>query len=139
MVFEDGIYIYVDGKPEKYEKYELPSTYNLIYFDNRKCPFCRKFDPVWDEIVQELKEKNLDIATIRVVCTYFSNNCKDDIAKDYFKLNMISITPVLLFIKKEGKYEKKKIIQPAKYSYSSEELLDIITMYYYIEKEKERQ
>ena len=102
-VLEEGVFLYRGGRPERASgKLPTPGEAGglLIYFDNRKCPFCRKFDPLWEELAHSLGPG--DPLPLRVVCTFFAQDCGDPLARRLFEEYGVSVSPLLLYLSPSG-------------------------------------
>jgi len=82
----------------------------ITYFDNAKCPACRKYDKIWFPFVREACKKYNDANFIIVLCDWFARECKSSAASKTFQENDIHASPTtVFFMVKDGKkvYEEK--------------------------------
>ncbi len=84
----EGVYIYDNGEWRKQDTGGNPwvpkdnGTY-LIYFKNLECSHCRVFDPVWIEYIEQYSQQD-NLTPVEIVCTWFTQQCKDDSARASF-------------------------------------------------------
>ena len=46
----------------------------LVYYTNPNCGFCKKFDPVWNELIK--KNKDLSVSFRKIDCSKDPNLCR---------------------------------------------------------------
>lgn len=78
--------------------------YYVIYFDNARCPACRKYDLHWFPYVKQNASRFPDHHFIIVLCEWFARECKSPVASNTFTYYAVHASPttVLLYVK-DGK------------------------------------
>lgn len=101
---ENGVYIWggdhfirksVSTEEELFGK----AGYYLIYFHNNLCPSCRRFYPLFEDVLKSAGGELIDIFHVRVVCDWFTSRCTDHAAKRLFVMFNVTATPKLLLVK----------------------------------------
>ncbi len=127
----EGIYVYENGIPIKTDTLVLKDEKIIIYFDNLKCPFCKVFDVVWEMLVDDEKIKEKGIKMIRIVCTFFENNCRNPSSKNAFREYRITRSPSLLLLKQQdNKVVEKKELLPSEYGYDYVDIKNAILKFF---------
>ena len=113
-----GIYIY-DPKRDEWVlvrsegRYFNPRNdgFYIIYFDNTKCPACRKYDNYWFPYVSKNATKLEKHYFVIILCEWFARNCRSRAASESFRHYDVHASPttILLYIK------NGKIIHQEKY------------------------
>jgi len=114
-----GIYVYkakeqvwelirVDG--EAFKPWEK-GVY-VIYFDNTKCPACRRYDDIWFPFVEKwINERKDSTKFVIILCDWFARECKSQAASESFKKFEIHASPttIVLYADDSGeiKYQEK--------------------------------
>ena len=112
-----GIYIY-DAKNDEWVLVQRDGDYfkpfmngfYVIYFDNTKCPACRKYDKDWFPYIREEGRKLPGYCFVIILCEWFAGMCKSEAASKSFKHYDIHASPTTLLIyHKDGKiiYQEK--------------------------------
>ena len=70
----------------------------VIYFDNTKCPACRKYDNIWFPFVQKYAKQNPDMHFVIVLCEWFARNCKSEAAAGTFRKYDVHASPTTIFL-----------------------------------------
>ncbi|NPA97581.1 MAG: hypothetical protein GXO32_08280 [Crenarchaeota archaeon] len=73
-----------------------------IYFDNTKCPACRRYDPIWFNYVKKYSQKNPQMNFVIVLCEWFARNCKSEAASKTFKEFDVHASPTTVFLYVKG-------------------------------------
>ncbi len=123
---KEGVFVYRDGKPVE-SVGELPDGLLVIYFDNIKCPFCRRFDDVWDRLV---KDKELsDACFVRVVCKYFHQDCENGFAARLYKEFNVTRSPTIFLARKKEKVLSYRELLPAEFRYNFNAIKNELTAF----------
>lgn len=121
----EGIYVYRGGEWVKTDALEIPEGLSLIYFDNLKCPFCKVFDVVWDTLVEDPKLRGFNF--IKVVCTFFENNCSNPASKRAFHEHGVDRSPMVLMVKKDAQGgQRTEVLLPSEHGYDYKRIRDAI-------------
>ncbi|MCD6323818.1 MAG: hypothetical protein J7L55_01770, partial [Desulfurococcales archaeon] len=81
-----------------------PERYSVVYFDNTKCPACRKYDIYWYPFVKACVEDD-DLRRFGfyiVLCEWFSGRCDSREASETFTYFGIHASPTTIFFGCEG-------------------------------------
>ncbi len=112
-----GIYVYdkvrdlwilVKSDGEAFEPTE-DGVY-VIYFDNTKCPACRKYDTIWFPFVKKWSKDHPNHRFVIILCDWFARECKSQAASSSFRKYNIHASPTTVFMYvKDGKkvYDEK--------------------------------
>lgn len=75
--------------------------YYIMYFDNARCPACRKYDLHWFPYVRQNSPRLQDHYFIIVLCEWFARECKSPTASNTFTYYAVHASPttVLLYVK----------------------------------------
>lgn len=122
-MLEEGVYHCQPNRdPRPIDR--LPSDRPLLlYFDNRKCPFCRRFDEKWKSLVSLLTRRG-DPLPVRVVCTFFHEDCRNSLARELFQKLGVGVTPLLVYLARGG---WRRSLQPRRlWEMSVEDLLVLL-------------
>ena len=90
----------------------LPKSdgYYIIYFDNTRCPACRKYDKYWFPYVRKVAKELSDHYFVIVLCEWFARNCRSESASKTFATFDVHASPTtyLLHVKDgEVAYKEK--------------------------------
>ncbi|MGB9726173.1 MAG: hypothetical protein ACPLZ8_05980 [Fervidicoccaceae archaeon] len=81
----------------------------VFYFDNTKCPACRKFDTEWFPFVKENANKAMYFI---ILCDWFARECSSKAASLTFMLHEVRASPTTIFFKvKNGEVRKQEKIE----------------------------
>ncbi len=69
----------------------------VIYFDNTKCPACRRYDPTWFSYVRKYAKKMHNLNFVIVLCEWFARNCASEAASKTFKEFDVHASPTTIF------------------------------------------
>lgn len=58
----------------QYQSDQQDALYNLYYFYQPSCIHCKKFDPIWNELVNRLKSTPADVIRVHAIDTTKSEN-----------------------------------------------------------------
>lgn len=119
----NGVYVYNPELGEWFLTEDPPfkrTGFHVIYFDNTRCPACRRFDPHWFSFVEEMAPKNPGDVFMVVLCDWFSRQCSSGLAKRLFEVFDIHVSPTIAFVyrvdgavkrlqKEEGVLEKDRL------------------------------
>jgi len=74
----------------------------VIYFDNTRCPACRRYDPVWFTFVSRFSKEDRDTRFFIVLCDWFARQCRaEEAAKTFRRFDIhASPTTTLLLVKR---------------------------------------
>lgn len=82
----------------------------VIYFDNTKCPACRKYDTIWFPFVRKWSKEHHNHKFVVVLCDWFARECKSEAASNSFRKYDVHASPttVITYVK-DGKrvYDEK--------------------------------
>ncbi len=101
-----GVYRYV-RECDSWELYHggmdvfIPrDRYAVIYFDNTRCPACRKYDLHWYPFVRSCvsQSRYAEYGFYIVLCGWFSNECDSPTASSTFTYFNIHASPTTIFI-----------------------------------------
>ena len=100
-----GIYIY-DRKRDLWVLVRSEGDYykpvedgiHIIYFDNTKCPACRKYDNIWFPFVRKAANKMQKCIFVIILCDWFARECKSEAASKSFRQYDIHASPTTLFL-----------------------------------------
>jgi len=70
----------------------------VIYFDNTKCPACRRYDPAWFSYVRKWSKKDSRFHFVIVLCDWFARECKSEAAAKTFREYKVSASPTTIFV-----------------------------------------
>ncbi len=86
----------------------------IIYFDNTKCPACRKYDPTWFKFVEDTSSRDSDVHFVIVLCDWFARKCRAEEAASTFREFGVRASPttVLIYVK-DGKIIRREDIEGA--------------------------
>jgi hypothetical protein len=115
LVLEEGVYIYVDGKPQRISSLSFENGKYIVFFDNRKCPFCRIFDVMWDLLVKD--QMLSDIKFVKVVCSYFASDCVNEEAKKAYTEHEIWKSPTVMLVEVTNSEKRISKFTPSQYNY----------------------
>lgn len=75
--------------------------YYVIYFDNARCPACRKYDLHWFPYVRQNAGRLHDHYFIIALCEWFARECKSPVASNTFTYYAVHASPttILLYVK----------------------------------------
>jgi len=100
-----GIYVYdreksgwrlIRTEGKHFEVGELGDGVYVIYFDNTKCPACRKYDLYWYPFM-ETTAKTLDgYYFVIILCEWFAGKCRSPAAAATFKHYKVVASPTTL-------------------------------------------
>lgn len=90
---------YIYNIHETNEKFE--SKYNVVYIYSQTCPYCTKFQPVFDKWVEENKD------TINVQAAHYEKSSKEGAM--YAEKYSISGFPIVIVEKPDGSLADKQI------------------------------
>jgi hypothetical protein len=78
--------------------------YAVIYFDNTRCPACRKYDLHWYPFVKACvsQSRYAEYGFYIVLCGWFSNECDSLTASSTFTHFNIHASPTTIFLGVEG-------------------------------------
>ncbi len=90
-----------------------PDDLSVVYFDNTKCPACRKYDMYWYPFVKACLKDDLlrDFGFYVVLCGWFSGECESREASETFTYFSIHASPTTMFFGCRG----REIIHQEKY------------------------
>ncbi len=73
----------------------------VIYFDNTKCPACRRYDPIWFGYIRSVARKLENYRFVIVLCDWFARECKSTAAANTFRHYDVHASPttILLYVK----------------------------------------
>jgi len=120
LILEEGIYEYVDGKPVKVDSLSFCDGRYAVFFDNRKCPFCRIFDVMWDVLLKDASFK--DVKFVKVVCSYFASECSNEAAKRAYIEHEVWKSPTVMLVEVNGDSKRVKKFTPSQYHYDLQEI-----------------
>ena len=113
-----GIYIYDKSKDEwvlvqREGDYFKPifNGFYVIYFDNTRCPACRRYDKEWFPYIRREGCKLNNFYFVIILCEWFAGACKSEAASKSFRYYDIHASPTtLLLYYKNGKviYHEKQ-------------------------------
>lgn len=115
MVLEEGIYEYIDGRPQRTSSLTLGNGRYIIFFDNRKCPFCRIFDVMWDVLLRDPQLKGVKF--LKVVCSYFASDCTNEEAKKAYMEYEVWKSPTVMLVEVTDSERKINKFTPSQYNY----------------------
>ncbi len=116
-----GIYLY-DPKTEKWEFIrsegepfrlgEFGDGVYVVYFDNTRCPACKKYDVHWYPYVKLYCRQTgcKDTRFVIILCEWFARNCRSEAAsKSFREYGVVASPTTLVALVEEGKkvYEEK--------------------------------
>ncbi len=97
---------------EETSKPLVPSNrYSVLYFDNTKCPACRKYDIYWYPFVKEFVKLYPNYGFYVILCGWFSGDCKSPTASSSFKFFDVRASPTTIFLANNG----EKVLHLEKY------------------------
>lgn len=131
MILDEGLYIYIDGTPKKIDSLTFNEGKYIVFFDNRKCPFCRIFDVLWEVLLKDLGTKNIKF--IKIVCSYFASECSNEEAKKFYVEYEIWKSPSIMLINASGKEKKVQKFTPSQYNYDLQLIKKNIKKFFNIE------
>ncbi len=114
-----GIYVYDPEKDvwrllrregEAFNPGELGDGAYVLYFDNTRCPACRKYDLHWYPFIETTGRGLKGYYFVIVLCEWFARNCKSPAAAATFKKFNVHASPttILAYVKNGKKvYEEK--------------------------------
>ncbi len=95
---DEWVLIRVEGDPFKPTK---DGVY-VIYFDNTKCPACRRYDPIWFNYVRKYASKDPKLNFVIVLCEWFARNCNSEAASKTFREYDVHASPTTIFLYVKG-------------------------------------
>jgi len=102
----NGIYMFRDGSWKLLRSDGLPlhpgemgDGIYVLYFDNTKCPACRRFDREWFPFVKENSGKAMFFI---ILCDWFARECSSKAASLTFTLNEVRASPTTIFFRVAG-------------------------------------
>jgi len=97
---------------EETRKPLIPSSrYSVLYFDNTKCPACRKYDVYWYPFVKEFAKLYPSYGFYVILCGWFSEDCRSTTASSSFQFFDVRASPTTIFLANDG----EKILHSEKY------------------------
>jgi len=84
--------------------------YYVIYFDNTKCPACRRYDIYWYPFVRKYAKKLNDYKFVIVLCGWFARDCVSPTAAATFTYFDVHASPTTYLVHVKGgeiKYKEK--------------------------------
>ncbi len=112
-----GIYLYsvkrnewvlIERDGERFKPFS--DGYYVLYFDNTKCPACRKYDKIWFPFVKQHAPKLRNYFFVIILCEWFAHACKSKAASESFRHYDVHASPttILLHVKDgEVAYDEK--------------------------------
>jgi thioredoxin-related protein len=100
---QDGVYVYDQERRGWVFEEKSPfreDGYYVLYFDNTRCPACRKFDEEWFRFVEAADPPRPTF--IIILCTWFAKLCSSEIAKRLFEIFDVHVSPTILFMVREN-------------------------------------
>jgi len=88
------VLVRTEGDPFKPDKDGI----YVIYFDNTKCPACRRYDPIWFSYVRKYSAKDPKLNFVIVLCEWFARNCKSEAASKTFREYDVHASPTTIFL-----------------------------------------
>jgi len=98
--------------------------YYVIYFDNTKCPACRKYDLYWFPYTKSVAGRLGGYYFIIVLCEWFAGRCRSEAASSSFTFYDIHASPTTLLLRVKG----GKVVYNEKYEgvLTAEELRKVV-------------
>lgn len=131
-LLEEGVYVYENGKPVQVESLDLSEGRFVVFFDNRKCAFCRIFDVMWDVLVKDPTFKG--VRFVKVVCSYFASDCSNEKAKSAYIEHEVWKSPTVLLIDASNKDSKRtERFTPSQYNYDLQQIKKAVARFFSLE------
>ncbi|MEZ0346309.1 MAG: hypothetical protein ABWK01_07150 [Infirmifilum sp.] len=81
----------------------------VIYFDNTRCPACRKFDKTWFSFVEKNAKQGKDAYFIIALCDWFARQCSAEPARKLFECFDVHVSPTVVFLVREDGRVKRSL------------------------------
>ncbi len=103
---KQGIYFYdVDSDTWVYQPSEDPDPfipredgYYVMYFDNTKCPACRRYDIYWYSFIRRRAKELKDFRFVIILCGWFAKDCESPKAAATFTAFDVHASPTTYLV-----------------------------------------